>query len=103
MDMYPEAQPEDDPSPGDTDPSTIKQPIASTIHNSLKTAWKINNSLPMCFIFDAVSPARRFKRGMAYDPEMDFPEYDEEKESGNVTETDEGPPGLMPYVHDEYS
>ena len=103
MDRYPEPQPKEDPSPGDTNPSTIKQPISGIIHENLKTAWKINNTLPMCFIFDVVSPARRFKRGMAYDDEVEFPEYDEEKESGNVTETDEGPNGLMPYVHDEYT
>jgi len=54
----------------------------------------------MCFIFDTISPARQFKRGMPFDEDGEFPEYAEE-ESGNVTETDDNL-GLMPYMPETY-
>jgi hypothetical protein len=51
----------------------------------------------MCLLFDVVSPARRFKRGMVYDDDATFPEYDEGN-PGDITETDGDPPGWMPYM-----
>ena len=92
-----------DPAPGETDSAKISQPIYRLVHGSLKEAWMVNNSLPMCFTFDAISPARRFKRGMEYtdSDKVDFPEYDA-SESGNVTETDGPDPGYMPYLHKVY-
>ena len=90
-----------DPPPGETDPTRVNRPISTAIHNNLKDAWMINKALPMCFIFDSVSPARRFKRGMLYTDDGDFPDYNEE-DVGDVTETDTDLPGLMPYMPDEY-
>ena len=92
-----------DPAPGQTDSAKIGQPIHRLVHKSLRAAWTINSSLPMCFIFDAVSPARRFKRGMPYSDSdaAVFPEYNA-SESGNVTETDGPEPGFMPYVYKQY-
>ena len=65
-----------DPAPGETDSAKISQPIYRLVHGSLKEAWTVNNTLPMCFIFDAISPARRFKRGMRYtdSDKVDFPD-----------------------------
>lgn len=54
----------------------------------------INNSNPMCFIFDVVSPAMKFKCDMDYDADEDFPEAGD---SGEVTETDDEDVQLMPY------
>lgn len=92
-----------DPTPGETDSAKVSQPIHGLVHGSLKVAWAINKSLPMCVIFDAISPVRRFKYGMLYtdSDEVGFPEYDA-SESGNVTEIDGPPPGWMPYLHKTY-
>ena len=62
------------------------------VHPALEAAWAINRNLEMCFIFDAVSPARLFKHGMVYDEEAHFPEF----AKGNWTEIDGPSPGWMP-------
>ena len=90
----------DDSSPSETDPVKINQPLSTVVHQSLTSAWQITRDLPMCFVFDSVSPARKFKRDMLFDEEADFPQFDD-GQSGDVTETDV-PPGLMPYAPDEY-
>ena len=94
---------ENDPTPGETDSAKVSQPIHGLVHGSLKMAWAVNKSLPMCFIFDAISPARRFKRGMLYtnSDEVRFPKYNA-SESGYVMETDCNSPGYMPYLHKTY-
>ena len=97
----PETDGEGSPPPQESDQAEIRRPSLKLIHPSLRSAWAINKRLPICFIFDAVSPARRFKRGTLFDEDADFPEYDE-GESGNVTETDIPPPGLMPYNIADY-
>ena len=90
--------PKNDPSPDETKPAKIRQPISGLIHPTLKSSWAINNAVDMCFIFDAVSPARQFKRGVEFNERGKFPEYND-RAPGDVTETDMvGPPGLMPYM-----
>ena len=96
-----EADGEGSPPPQEPHQLAITRPSLKLIHLNLRSAWKINSNLGICFIFDAVSPARRFKRGMPYDDDADFLDYDDE-ESGNVTETDGDPPGFMPYNVEEY-
>jgi hypothetical protein len=52
-------------------------------------AWKVNVDMPLCFIFDYISPARQFKRGEVFDEEGPFAEYDPNPaHDPNVTETD---------------
>lgn len=93
--------PEGDPPPDETDPARITQPISAHVHDALKNAWRINRALPMCFIFDSVSPARQFKRGMLFS-DVDFthqyPRYPKKDSSDvdDITETDGDPP-WMPY------
>lgn len=74
-------------------PARIKRPIIRLVDQTLATAWKVNPKQKMCFIFDAVSPARRFKRGMAFKETIDFPE---DTCDGDITETDGPGPGWMP-------
>ena len=90
------------------DPATVNQakvdgPILALVHRNLRNAWSVNGMLPMCFTFDYISPARRFKRGMLYSDsdKVKLPILTED-ELGNVTETDGPPPGLMPYAHNPY-
>ena len=97
-----------DPSSMGVDPATVNQakvdgPILALVHRNLRNAWSVNGMLPMCFTFDYISPARRFKRGMLYSDsdKVKLPILTED-ELGNVTETDGPPPGLMPYAHDPY-
>ena len=87
-----------EPSPDEVDSARVGQPTSTSIHQNLQSAWRVNRRLPMCFIFDSISPARRFKRGMLHSEEADFPIYSD-SEAGNVTETD-ATPALMPYLHD---
>ena len=81
-------------SPDDvTDPAKVKQPILHLIDPALVAAWDINTDHEMCFIFDAISPARRFKRGMVFNEDADFPQ---DTCDGDITETDGPDPGWMP-------
>lgn len=78
----------------------VNQPITAIIHENLKNAWKINKALPMCFILDAASPARKFKRGMPFTEDTKYPMYPAEDDSdgaGDITETDGDPQEWMPY------
>ena len=90
---------EDGPPPGETDPASINQPLSALIDENLKKAWAINKKQPMCFIFDSVSPAREFLRGMEYDEGADFPEPDD-KDGSQITDTDDVPM-LMPIMPGE--
>ena len=78
---------------GAMDPAKVVFPVAKLINAALVGAWRVNRGHKMCFIFDAISPARRFKRGMVYDEEADFPE---DTCDGDITETDGPDPGWMP-------
>ena len=93
--------PADDPAPTETNPTKIKQPISSLVHECLTSAWVINPKSKLHYLFDVVSPVRQFKRGMPYVEEGQFPEYSPET-AGDITETDGGPDGLMPYMPREY-
>jgi hypothetical protein len=93
--------PTSDPAPGEIAPANIVQPISGLVHPALLNAWTINKSVNMCFIFDAVSPARQFKRGVLFDEDGTFPNYNDE-DLGDVTETDVDLPGLMPFAPREY-
>ena len=90
------------PSPVKITPAYFDGPVQKLVHRSLTSAWRINDKLPMCFAFDSISPARRFKRDMPFSSKADFPILGEEEEPGNVTETDVDGPGLMPYAHNPY-
>jgi hypothetical protein len=92
---------EDDPPPGETNPARVNRPISTAVHENLKNAWTINKALPMCFIFDFISPARQFKWGTPFDEQGEFPEYND-KDLGDVTETDGDPIAWMPYAPREY-
>ena len=76
-----------------TDPARVKQPFIKILSPALATAWKVNRKHSMCLILDAVSPARRFRRGMVFNEEVDFPM---DTLDGNITETDGPDPGWMP-------
>ena len=84
-----------------TDPKRVFRPVVELVHPSLDGVNFFNTSHPMCFIFDAVNPARQFKRGEVYDSDEDtpFPDYNPDPENdGEVTETDiNDEPGLQPY------
>ena len=94
--------PEVDPPASETNPANITRPISTAIHPNLMSAWRINQALPMHFLFDSTSPARQFKRGMPFDEDKEFPEYDD-GDPGDITETDVPPDGLMPYMPREHS
>jgi len=76
-----------------TDPARVKRPTTNLLSPSLSTAWRVNGKHKMCLIFDAISPACRFKRGMVYDDEVNFPK---DTFDGDITETDGPGPGWMP-------
>ena len=61
----------------------------------------------MCFIFDHISPARKFKRGTTYRPNTPFAQWTKE-ELAEATETDEpdeetGDAKLVPFDPKPYS
>ena len=78
---------------GVTDPKKVRRPIPHLVSPALAAAWSIHQNHDMCFILDAVSPARRFKRGMVFDDQADFPQ---DTCDGDITETDGPTPGWMP-------
>ena len=55
----------------------------------------------MCFIFDAFTPARQFKRGTLYKENLDFADYGPEPWD-DLTDTDTAPPGWLPYKPEAY-
>lgn len=97
----PPLDPASDPAPGEITPANIVQPISGLVHPALRNAWAINKSVNMCFVFDAASPARQFKRGVLFDEDGTFPDYNDEA-PGEVTENDVDSPGLMPFMPRDY-
>lgn len=90
-------EPPEDPGYADTTDSwLVTKPVEKFVHKSLSLGWAINQENPMWYIFDAHSPARHFKRGVPFDEKSEFPMYGK-KPYVDLTETDEPPPGLMPY------
>ena len=90
-----------DPPSTETDPAKITRPISAAIHGRLRSTWKINKAMLMHFIFDLTSPAQQFKQGMPHDNDGKYPNYND-KDSGNVMETDGDPPGFMVYMPSDY-
>jgi hypothetical protein len=91
-----------EPAPEETDPAKVNGPVSTAVHQALRNAWVINKAHPMCFIFDSVSPARRFKWGFRWDEEREFPEEDPQHPS-DATESDSGKPfELMPFMPGDY-
>lgn len=80
-----------------TDPSEVQIPVTGLVHPALVKAWVVFRQNPMWFLFDSTSPARHFKRGVPYDEDKNFPGYGKPPYD-DLTETDEPPPGLMPYA-----
>lgn len=59
----------------ETNPRLVKGPVRELIHENLAGAkWKIYRH-QMCYIFDAVVPARQWKRGTVYTEEEPWAEY----------------------------
>jgi hypothetical protein len=79
----------------------VDRPVEDLVHPSLRSAWKISNDLAMWYIFDVVSPARRFKRNTPYTEEADFADYGPQSYE-DLTETDGEKPGWMPYKPPAY-
>ena len=75
-----------------TDPAKVQHPVISLVDPALAAAWRVNQKHNICFIFDAVSPARRFKRGTVFNEEANFPE---DTHNGDITETDGPGPGWI--------
>jgi hypothetical protein len=80
-----------------TDPLVITSPVSRMVHPGLTDAWTVNVGNPMYFIFDCASPARHFKRGVQYRPNLEFPAYSKPPYD-DLTETDTPAPGLMPFA-----
>ena len=81
--------PRQDPPSHETAPAKVSQPISRLVNPTLVNSWRINPSLGMCFIFDAISPARLFARGIPFDEDADFPPFSSVT-PGDITETDTG-------------
>lgn len=79
-----------------TDPLLVTHPVERLVHESLSESWKVTRGNQMCFIFDAHSPARQFKRGVPFRQNAEYPIYGKPPYD-NLTETDEDEPGLMPF------
>jgi hypothetical protein len=101
----PPAPPVDDPPsqtpsinsyPQVKDPSKVDRPIEEEIHENLSTAWKVDTGHQMCYIFDTISPARQFKRGMPFDDDKEFADYAPEPWE-DLTDTDNEETGWMPF------
>ena len=90
-----------------TNPKEVDRPVIKMIHDNLTRAYRINRRLPMCFIFDHISPACQFKRGTTYGPNTPFAQWTKE-ELAEATETDEpdeetGDAKLVPFDPKLYS
>ena len=99
------------PTPDDyaaiTEETQVIHPVMSLVHSDLGKAFRINKNLPMCFIFDHISPARLFKRGSLYNARRPFAQWtaDELAEATDTDELDEetGIAMLMPFKPKPYT
>jgi hypothetical protein len=98
---HPALDPLNDPIPTETVPQMVEQLVSTHVHVALRRGWTINRSLPMWFLFDVISPAHQFKRGTPFVDGVEFPILDL-KHPGDITETDDGPSGWMPYWPGKY-
>jgi len=91
-----------------TDPTAVHGPVTESVHSSLTKAYRVNKNLPMCFIFDYISPGRLFKRGTMFrEKAKSFPQWTPE-ELAEATETDDvdgktGIAKLMPFDPKPYT
>jgi hypothetical protein len=90
-----------------TDPKKAHRPVMESVHSSLTGGYRVNKKLPMCFIFDHISPARLFKRNTVYNRNRSFVQWTRE-ELAEATKTDEvdkagGNAKLMPFDPKPYS
>jgi hypothetical protein len=58
-----------------TDPTAVEEPVLDLVHPKLADAWKVHPRHQMCYIFEAVTPGRQWKRGTVYTEEVPFAEY----------------------------
>ena len=58
-----------------TDPTVVEEPVLDLVHPKLANAWKIYPRHQMCYIFEAVTPGRQWKRGTVYMEEEPFALY----------------------------
>lgn len=79
-----------------TDPAMVDRAVESLVCASMANAWMVHASHPMAFIFDAINPARTFKRGMPFNNSLDFPDY-RSNQRKTLTYIDAAPPGLMQF------
>lgn len=70
------------------------------VHEHLVNAWKIYPGHQMCYIFDAVTPGRQWKRGTVYSSADPWAEYGPPPWP-DLTETDEDNT-LQPYFPQKY-
>jgi hypothetical protein len=56
------------------DPSTVTGPVQKHVHPKMKQAWRVHPKHEMCYIFDFVTPSRKWKRGSKYTESGDFAE-----------------------------
>ena len=90
-----------------TEERAVVGPVMSLVHSGLGRAFRVNKRLPMCFIFDRVSPARLFKRRTPYNAPGPFAQWTAE-ELAEATDTDEldeetGIAKLMPFEPKPYT
>lgn len=78
----------------------VTGPVMELVHKQLLNAWEINRGNPMCYIFDAVSPCRQWKRGTLYSDSNPWAEYGPSPWP-DLTETDEDNK-LQPYFPRQY-
>jgi hypothetical protein len=58
-----------------TDPTAVEEPVLDLVHPKLVDAWKVHPRHQMCYIFEAITPGRQWKRGTVYTEEDPFAEY----------------------------
>ena len=85
-----------------TDPQEVIEPVAQLIHRNLsEIEWVVYSNHQMCFIFDAVTPGRQWKRGTVYSDEDPWAKYGKAPWP-DLTETDEAPEPQQPYYPMEH-
>lgn len=70
-----------------TNPKVVTKPVAKFVHPKLKKGWKIHSLHQMCYIFDAVTPGRQWKRGTVYTEAEPWATYGDDPWA-DLTETD---------------
>ena len=67
----------------------VTEPVLSLVSKKLlRTGWKVNRHLQMCYIFDSVSPAQQWKRGTMYTEDDPWATYGPGPPWPDLTESD---------------